>query len=301
MKLEDKPYKMYVKARPNIDTPLKDLPPCKEPNRLYNLTEIGLWVYNELNIPNPRGLKQDKRHKSTIEMLRPSKYFTHTETIFTKELMPLIQNKKERTCHTLSYNIWKHNRKIFHKYGRKKWLRNGGWFATLDYFFSNLEKYNQARDKLLAQYEAHNKVICTYPAKDEPLYLAGLVTRNPDVFRRIKERLIKQGCTPAFKKQKVTMHTTNPYIADFVKVRVNLLSLPQMKSLIWRRENYKRVFPNSYESLVETDVTQAYKNIRDFIKNPLPECLYVEGKKYHPIVSRTLDFADDMWQMEGVE
>lgn len=265
----------------------------------FNINHIIQWGMERHNLQKKKNYITRAREYSAsyYSLLKKDKRFIPIK---------MINNKKH-----LCLEEWQHNRSIFidriekHKNVRDNvfsyWSSPRSFFYFFDYFFINMQDYKDDRRFLEISFKQCKKILESRPSKDEKLYVMHRILKNGKASNYLRDFL--RGATEVQKnknkdidirlyKPKMniyfqfnTAYYGNDCVARQKKENFWVLSLNQIKAIVWIRENYNQLFRGRTLHKRETTISFAIETLKYFLKNPsaYTDCEYIENKTYRSL------------------
>ena len=266
----------------------------------FNMNHILQWGMERCNL--------DEKNKNYIIKAREYATSYHNCLKKDKRYIPIkmINNRKH-----LCLEEWEHNRKIFiERIERQKrvrdnifklWASPRSFFYFFDYFFIHMQEYKDNKRFLKVAFQNHKKILETAPSKDEKLYIMHRILKNGKALSYIRDFL--RGASEGsvgnkdinirLYKPKMSIYfqfDTGYYYGNDCIVRQKkddfwVLSLKQIKSIVWIRENYNELFRGNTLCERDTIISVAIDTLKYFLKNPsaYTDCEYIENKTYRSL------------------
>lgn len=271
----------------------------KEYFRMNHIIQWGMEKYN----------LDKKKNKSYIIKAREYTNSYYNCLKKDKRFIPIkMINNRKHIC----LEEWQHNRKIFIERIEKKknvrdnvfklWASPRSFFYFFDYFFINMQEYKDDERFLRVAFQNHKKILETAPSKDEKLYIMHRILKNGKALNYIRDFLIGASESKNYGNKDINIRLYKPkmniyfqfdtgcYYGNNLIIKQKkedfwILSLKQIKSIVWIRENYNKLFKGNTLHKRDTTISVAIDVLKYFLKNPSAyiDCEYIENKTYRSL------------------
>lgn len=266
----------------DILQPIKEQVNRKE---YFSLNHIIRWAMKKHNIKN--------------YFTKAREYASSYNKCLKKDKRFILAKKNELNLTIICFEDWEHNRKIFIENTENPIIKRRlfnlyssprSFFYFIDYFFMNIQEYKKDKRFLHIEFEYKKRILELPAKKDDKCFIMHRIIKNPKAMDCIRH---------CFKNINVNIYKNpssifllfnsgyfgNSFILKQKKTNYWVLSLKQIESLIWIRDNYDELF-NGYKFVKQTLIDFFFDALRDFIKKAEYEkddYKYVENKIYRSL------------------